>query len=278
MYFIELMATKKCNNTCYYCTTYKDDKTVVDIDYLKWVLDQCPSELGVEMTGGEIGLLSNLDEFYKTVKDHPHVKYIMVLSNGLVRKIGVDWIDDVEYWEHLVYDISDRKIIRFYPELGFNQDHKYVIVTTEKTTKSLLNNWKYFKDIGLFQDKFYYKLMNHKSNINIDSYYDDLTKLYFRLDREYEQRMLLSYKVKNFLKVERKCCQKFSPNPFVDLQEKKLGHCAININDSVKADFSKDNLRKLMNGELSENTYCQKCHAFDDGNGRGIENNRSYKK
>jgi len=278
MYFIELMATKKCNNTCYYCTTHKDDKTIVDIDYLKWVLDQCPSELGVEMTGGEIGLLSNLDEFYKTVKDHPHVKYIMALSNGLVRKIGVDWIDDVEYWEHLVYDISDRKIIRFYPELGFNQDHKYVIVTTEKTTKSLLNNWKYFKDIGLFQDKFYYKLMNHKSSISIDSYFDELAELYTRLDREYEQRMLLAYKIKNFLKVERKCCQMNSPNPFVDLQTGEVGHCAININESIKYKFNKENLDKIINGKMIPPSYCETCYAFDHGIKRGKATNRSYKR
>ena len=62
MYFIELLATRQCNQDCYYCTTKEEMSGYieVDLDYLKWVLDQCPDNLGVEMTGGEIGLLTNI--------------------------------------------------------------------------------------------------------------------------------------------------------------------------------------------------------------------------
>jgi hypothetical protein len=276
MYFIELIATKKCNMNCYYCTTQREDEVEVDIDYLKWALDQCPQNLGVELTGGEIGLLTNLDEFYTTVKGHPHVKHIMVLSNGLVRQRGVDWLKEVEYWEHLIFDIDGKEIIKFY-DLGLDGDHKYVIVTTEKTTKSLLDHWKYHKSMGMIRDNFYYKMMNHKSDLKIQDYFEDLAELYIRLDRPYEQRMLLSTRMKYHAE-ERYLCEKCSPNPFIDLQTKEIGHCAININQSLKNDFNKKELSRIMNGTLTEAVYCHTCHAFDDGFNRGPENNRSYKR
>ena len=40
MYTIQLMATKKCNQQCFYCTTRSDDKEEVDIDYVKYVLNK----------------------------------------------------------------------------------------------------------------------------------------------------------------------------------------------------------------------------------------------
>lgn len=275
MYFIQLFATRKCNQNCYYCTTKGDDSIEIDIDYLKWSLDQFPTELTVELTGGEIGLLNNLDQFYKTVKNHPNVKRIIALSNGLIRKIGVDWLDEVEYCEHLIYDIADREIHKFYP-LDLKCDHKYVIVTTEKTTKSLLKNWKYFESLGLFKNNFFYKIMNHKSHQDIGLYFDELLDLYTRLNDKYFKRMVLSYKLKNLYKEEKSLCQKYPPNIFLDLQRRQLGHCAVNINKSIKVDFNKENLFLLMNGKMNENDYCQNCYCFDNGKGRSPENNRSY--
>jgi organic radical activating enzyme len=282
MYFIELIATKKCNQKCYYCTTYSEDKEEVDIDYLKYVLDCCPDETGVEITGGEIGLLTNLDEFYKTVKNHKHVKHIIALSNGLIRKIGVDWLNDVEYWEHLIYEIKGREISKFY-DLDLKQKHRYVIVTTESTTSSLLTNWNYFESVGLFKKNFFYKLLNHKSTTNINKYFDDLCKLYLKIDNVYFQRMLIYYYALNkFNKTiydkSKDICQKYSPNPFIDLQTKQLGHCAINITQSIKVGFNKENLQKMMKGEFSKDAiYCQKCYSFDNGKNRNMLNNRSYK-
>jgi MoaA/NifB/PqqE/SkfB family radical SAM enzyme len=280
MYFIELLITKRCNQECYYCTTQSSGSVQVDIDYLKWVLDQFPNETGVELTGGEVGLVQNIDKVYRTIHDHPSIKHIMVMSNGLLRHCGVDWINDVEYWEHLIYEIKDKKIIKFYPDLDLEQKHRYVIVTTELTTKSLIENWEYFEDMGMFRDNFFYKLMNHKSILSINKYFDYLIELYLKIDNVYFQRMLLHYylntKKSTYLKERKLRCQKYSPNPFVDLQTKQLGHCAINIQQSNKVDFSKENLKKLMNGELSENSYCEKCYSFDNGKNRSATNNRSY--
>lgn len=280
MYFIQLMATKKCNQQCFYCTTRSNDKEEVDIDYVKYVLDSCPDDLAVEMTGGEIGLLTNLDDFYKTIKDHKHVKHIIALSNGLIRNIGVDWLNDVEYWEHLIYEIKGREIIKFY-NLDLQQKHRYVIVTTESTTSSLLTNWNYFESIGLFKENFFYKLLNHKSSMSIAKYFDNLCKLYLKLGDVYFQRMLIYYYAldmfnKTMYNGTKALCQKYPPNIYVDLQEKQLGHCAMNVNLTTKIGFNKENLQRMMKGEFSDDPCCKGCYSFDNGYGRSETNNRSY--
>jgi hypothetical protein len=203
------------------------------------------------------------------------------MSNGLLRQRGIDWIKDVEYWEHLIYEIKGREIIKFYSDLDLEQNHRYVIVTTESTTNSLLANWDYFKKIGILKSNFFYKLMNHKSRTSIDSYFNSLFRLYLRLGDAYFQKMLIHYSaMKNVSYIDKSTkllCQKYSPNPFIDFQTKQLGHCAINVESSTKVEFSKDNLFKLMMGEFSNNSYCEKCYSFDNGKGRTILNNRSYK-
>lgn len=281
MYFIQLFTTKKCNKNCYYCTTYSNDDTYVDIDYLKWALDQCPTELGVELTGGEVGMIQNLDDVYTTVKDHPSVKHIIVLSNGLLRKRGVDWLNDVEYCEHLIHDIRGKEIVKFYDDLDLEQEHKYVIVATETTTKSLLAHWDHFKEMGLFRDNFFYKVMNHKSDESIEGYFNDLSNLYLKLNDVYFQRMLVHYyAMKKFHKIvyedKKLLCQKYSPNPFIDLQTRELGHCALNVNKTTKVPFNAQNLTDLMHGKLSDNPYCQECYCFDNGKNREWNRNRSY--
>ena len=101
MYFIELLINRDCNQRCYYCTTKKStDNKESDIDYLRYVLSCLPDETGVEITGGEIGLVDNIDDVFKVVHDHPKIKHIIALSNGCLRVKGVDWLDKVEYWEH----------------------------------------------------------------------------------------------------------------------------------------------------------------------------------
>ncbi len=278
MYWIELIATRQCNRSCYYCTTHALDSVDVDIDYLKWVLDQCPTNLGVEFTGGEIGLLTNLDETYRCIKNHPHVQHIIVLSNGLVRQLGVDWLNEVEYWEHLIDEIKGKEIIKFYP-LDLEYGCRYMTIATKTTTKSLLTNWEYFESMGLFRPNFTYKIMNHKSNTTIESYSNDLIKLYMKLGDRYLQNMIMQYRLKSYLKDEKELCERFSPNPFVDLQRKQLGHCAINVRKSDKWEFSKENLEKLKTGQFYRGCdYCKTCYSFDCGKHRDTLNNRSYKR
>lgn len=271
------MLTKRCNQSCYYCTTYSVlEETVVDIDYLDWVLDQLPNETSVELTGGEIGLVENIDIVYHRLRRHPHIKNITALSNGLLRKRDTTWLKDIEYWEHLIYEIKGKEIIKFYQELDLNQLHKYIIVATQTTVASLLANWDYFDSMGIFEPNFDYKIMNHKSRTDIRSYTNDLIDLYSRLGNIFSKRMIMHYFMPNYIRREKELCKKWSPNTFIDFQTKQLGHCAMNVLMSNKVEFNKENLLKMINGEFSNNDYCKKCYSFDNGKNRTMFNNRSY--
>ena len=108
MYYLQLFLTRNCNQSCYYCSIFRNKATEeVDLAKLKYILDEGPSDMAIEMTGGEIGLIPNLDNVFKLIHNHQSVKKIIVMSNGLVRKNGVDWLalDKVDYVEHLVKDI-----------------------------------------------------------------------------------------------------------------------------------------------------------------------------
>ncbi len=282
MYHLQLMLTKKCNQKCYYCTTATDESTEVDIDFLKYVLDCLPEESGVELTGGEIGLVENIDNVYRTVKDHKNVKHIKALSNGLLRLVGVDWIKDIEYWEHLIKDVRGFCVEKFY-DLDLDQPHTYVIVTTQTTVQSLLDGWSYFEQKGLFRENFLYKLMNHKSNIGINKYFNDLCVFYTKLNgHEYFKRMLIYYYAKYGVQYpikeqQKNLCGMYPPNVYVDFQTKQLGHCAMNIELTNKIQFTNENLTQMKNSYYKDDPCCEHCYSFDDGFRRNANNNRSYR-
>jgi hypothetical protein len=243
--------------------------------------------MGVELTGGEIGLIKNLDQLFTTVYDHPKVGHIMALSNGLIRVLGVDWIDKVEYWEHLIFDIDGKDVKRFY-DLDLSQGHRYIIVTTETTTKSLLDNWEYFDNMGLFKRNFFYKIMNAKTH-SIENYSGELMYFFHKLNDPYSTKMVEEFVTEGGVD-QKYLCSKNSPNPFVDFDTKELGHCAVFIPLSRRVPFNKVNL--IMNMRCSkfdpeENYYCfSKCGVYDNGYDKGNiireckkgnYENRSYK-
>lgn len=288
MHYLQLITSKSCNQNCYYCNVFEPEREVeIDVDFLEYALDCFPVEMGVELTGGEIGLIKNLDQFFTTVYDHPKVGHITALSNGLIRVLDVDWLDKVEYWEHLIFDIDEKHIEKFY-DLDLQQKHKYVIVMTERTTKSLLNNWKHFDDMGLFKKNFFYKIMNAKTH-SIEDYSGELMHFYHKLNDLYCKKMVEDFVMENGFD-QKHLCSKNSPNPFVDFDTRELGHCAAFIPLSMRVPFNKVNL--IMNMRCSkfnpeENYYCfSKCGAYDIGYDKGDMikeckkgnyENRSYK-
>ena len=264
MYLIELFTTKMCNQSCYYCNVFRKDNLIVDIDYLKYVLDLLPRGCNIEMTGGEIGLLENLDEVFRTIYKHKNISKIYALSNGLIRKKGVDWLDKVEYWEHLIYDIDGKEIKLFY-DLSLDLNHTYVIVMTEKTTRSILNNWKYFKNEGLFSNRFWFKMMNNKTH-DISTYNKLLWGFYYIRKDKYHLEMIKSFRDKFYMMDKKIICSKNPPNPFIDLQTKELGHCSIFFDDTRKVELTSENLDLLLNCKLfSYTSYCETCYNFDPG-------------
>ena len=287
MFYTQFFLTRNCTKYCYYCSVFKGHKeTEVDMDYLKYVLEYIPQNSAIEMTGGEIGLVTNIDDVFKTIYDHKNVKKVLALSNGYLRVIGVDWLDKVEYSEHLIYDINGRDIEKFY-DLDFTDKGKTVLVTTEKTTRSILENMDYFRDMGLFTDKFFIKIMNQKTH-DISKYWYNVFELYTRLNDEYHINMALAFinKNKKPYDIKRNICMKNPPHCFIDFESDEIGHCAVLFHKSKRAVFNPENYVKLMKGELFDACdYCSGCYNYDDGLNK-IENilrakkgeyhNRSY--
>jgi len=284
-YYIQLFLARHCNQSCYYCNIHRGSNTTeCDISKLKFILDNCGPNLGVELTGGEIGLINNIDEVFKTVHDHKNVKDIIVLSNGLIRKRGVDWLNRVEYKEHLIKDINGTEIIKFY-DLDFTDMAINILVATELTTKSIVDNWDYFKETEIVSNKFFIKLMNAKTH-NIRRYVYKATELFRLLNDKRHLKMIECFKDSNLHVDQKKLCSLNPPHTYIDFDDWRIGHCAIPF-DCKRSDVTIENLNKLIKGELfGPCKYCESCYTFDDGSDKasfiikskkGQYANRSYR-
>lgn len=295
VYFLQLLITKFCNQNCDYCDVYYQSKfknqPEVDIDFLKYVLDSFKySNMFIEICGGEPGCVINIDDVYKTIKDHKNTKYIQLMSNGLLRKNGVDWINDIFYNEHLIQEINGIDIKKFY-NLDFKKvkNRKYVIVTSKNTIKSILDNYNYFLNKNMFDEMFWYKLVIDKS-YSIDSFYNDLVIFYKKInqkDLNNNLEMLQYYKDGCEKNIKRKeLCAINSPQPGVDLETKELFHCSNFLNKSRRFPFNKENVQKQLDMKLFElEKYCNECYTLDFSikkincyldSLKGVYNNRSY--
>lgn len=284
-YYLELFLTRNCNQTCYYCSIYTGASQVeVDVDQVKYVLDNGPSNMVVELTGGEIGLITNIDDVFKMVYDHPHIDHIIALSNGLIRKRGVDWLDKVDYIEHLIKDIRGTEVVKFY-DMDFDYNAVNIIVATEITTKSILYNWDHFKNTEFVTDKFFIKLMNDKTH-DISRYATQALKLYELLGNERQSKMVKCFVDKELFIEQKRLCSRNPPHTYIDFDECKIGHCAIKFGDCPEVPFSLMNYKLLPSGLLFQNcSYCDNCYTFDDGKSKahhlvkslkGDYQNRSY--
>ena len=287
MYYLGLCLTRICNQSCYYCSVFVDTPIVndTDISYLKYVLDSMPPGSAVEMTGGEIGQIKNIDEVFKTIYNHKNIDKIMAMSNGLLRYKGVDWLDKVEYYEHLVWNIRGLDIKKFY-DMPFYNKGQTVIVATEMTVTSLLENWDFYKQSSLMKENIYIKLMNKKTH-DIERYADKALKLFQLMKDKKQIKMAESFKDRSLYIAQKQLCSFNSPYPYVDFESKELGHCAIPFNKAKRVEFTPNNLQLQLKGELfTDCNYCNQCYTFDDGNDKiyyilnckkGNYMNRSYK-
>jgi len=285
-YHIQFFLTRNCNQSCYYCSIFRDGITEeVNLTRLKYILDAGPSNVTVEMTGGEVGLIPNLDAVFKLIYGHRSVKRIIVMSNGLVRKNGVDWLDKVEYVEHLVKDIKGIDIIKFY-DMNFDVNATNIIVATEITTKSILYNWDHFKNSEIMNDNFFIKLMNNKTH-DIKKYTDQALSLFSLMGDNRQYKMVKCFLNKQLYVSQKKICSMNPPHTYIDFDDNVIGHCAVNFQGCDKKPFTIKNYDLLPSGELfSDCNYCTSCYSFDDGNDKaaylikskkGDFMNRSYR-
>lgn len=297
MFFLELKPTLKCNQTCYYCDVHgrsKFEKSTpyINTDYLRYILS-CHGvvDLFVQVSGGEVGLLSNVDEFFNTIYDHPRVKYVGIESNGLLRKNGFDFNrGNTLYSEHLIFDIDGQTIKTFY-KLGFeriNKRHRFVIVSTEKTVDSILNNFNFYKDRGLFRERFWFKIIVPKSYDitfleKLYTFYEKLNEFQnyswelFRLDAAIKKKDHTAYQ---------KYCAINPPQPFIDFERTELVHCGVVSERGRRFKLTRDNIKSNMQCNLfGLEDYCKTCYVYDYGDAkvdcilrskRGDYCNRSY--
>ena len=266
MYTLDLLISKACNQDCYYCNVYKNtkfkDKTPeVDIDFLKYALSCFDFNLNVIIGGGEPGIVSNLDEVYRTLKDTKKVKNIRLLSNGQVRLNDYDWLKDVDYFEHLIKDIKGTNLIKFY-DLDIFPNHKHwkqVIVTTENVVNSLLDNYEFFEDLGIFNDSFWFKTMNAKTHSAIN-FKENLIKFYDKIGKTNELYGIIEEDDK-----KRRCCAKYPYMSSIDFEDKKFLHCNAHSIICERKELSKENVDLNLKGKLfNYNDYCSKCYVYNN--------------
>lgn len=264
--FLEILLTKACNQKCYYCNVYcntmyhADSPIEIDIDFLDYAIQCHDYDIYLEFSGGEPGLVKNLDDAYKCVFNHKHVKKLRIMSNGMLRIAGYDWLDDIDYYEHLVYDIDGKTIIKFYDNLDISSKYYNVIITTPKTTRSLLDNYDYFnKEYDIFnKSKYWIKILNPKTISAYDNR-NDIIELFTKIGRLDE--------IRNFLELDdrmRKVCSKFPYLPAIDMETKKYLHCGAYSIICDRKDLTKDAVIKNNKGLLfGYNDYCKNCYIYN---------------
>lgn len=261
---IELILTRQCNQTCYYCNLFDNSvnpSLEIDLDFIKYCYDLHNTDLKIEFCGGEPGLISNLDDLYKITYNHPNVKEIQVMSNGLVRKKGFDWLDKIIYCEHLIFDIDGKNIVKFY-DMDFCKDIN-VVVTTEKTITSLLNNFEYFQQFGLFQKNFWYKLMNPKK-ISITGFEEKLKTFFKKINDKHSYNMVEGFLKNIDYSYQKRLCSINPPHPTIDLETNEYCHCGTYLMKCKRYNISSEIIRRNMICELFEyEDYCKSCYVFD---------------
>lgn len=264
VYFIELMLSKKCNMNCYYCNVWRDKgKTEADIDLIKFILNNHPCDnMVVEITGGEPGLITNLSEVYNAIRDYYNVIRVDMVSNGLVRKMGYEFIRDKHfmYREHLVYDIVKGDMRKFYNvDFEFRQNFQYPIILTENTIDSILSDPIYYRDLP---ENFLFKLMGQKQG-NTKGFIKKVKKLFEWVSRpefEYYKKMVERIEKNDYTGYE--ICSMVSPLPVFDIEDNKMIHCGVNIETS-SCEIKKENIEKQLSGNIFKNDeYCKTCYEF----------------
>lgn len=277
IFFLQFILTTKCNQTCEYCNVYNFNKNQtkleIDLDFLKYILTLIPNNTMIEFGGGEPGLLSNLDEAFKLVYDNSKVTDIQIMSNGLVRLNSYDWLtkENVWYNEHLIYEIDNKHINKFY-DLEFieNLRWQYVVVTTQTAIQSLLLNYEYYKDLGLFRKIFWYKLMVPKVK-GILSFIDEL-EIFFNLLKKEKIHDYIDFTLNcintikglnnNSIPLRRLCAINCS-RPTIDFETKQLVHCGAYFKNSVRYNLTDDIFQKHLNCDLFKyEDYCKDCYII----------------
>jgi len=289
-YNIGILLTRNCQEKCYYCFNYngKKEETEVDLEYFKWILSKYSDlDLTVELSGGEPGLVRNILDVIEYLENSSFVKRWSILSNGLFRKKYGTLSDKYKkiYYigEHLCLDIVDRNILYFDKEINFYNMEKNavgIIILTERTTDSLIKNFDYFLGEGFFSNNLVLKTLTpkiqdvseelrKKYDIFFNHYFNNETNL-INPESLKTNTVGYTYFIRHFDKNQKEIeyCSSNSKYQFIDLDNKKLGMCSMQVEYCDKVDITEENIKKSINGELFKcNWWCiEKCNKPERGN------------
>lgn len=289
VYFLELILTKQCNKTCYYCNVHSmaanNFNPEIDLDFLEYILRYIPNNTMIEFCGGEPGLLTNLEDAFNMVYSHPKIRAVQIMSNGLVRLKGYNFLekDNVYYCEHLIEEIKDKQVLTFYSDLDFLERPRwrYVVVTTERTIESLNENYEFYKRLGFFENMFWYKIMNPKI-YGINSFIPLLESFFKKLKNENHidadftlDRINVANGLGKNISIKRSMCGWNSPQPTIDFEMKELIHCGAYLEYSDRCVYLPNSFKSHLCCRLFvPGRYCDKCYIYADDQIKSIINCR----
>lgn len=289
-----ILLTRQCNQHCYYCDNYNINSkfAYIDIDYLEWILEKYASvvsKMHIELSGGEPGIITNIEQVFHLLMRKSYIHKVTVLSNGMIRKLNYNLKDIFkdkfrEYIEHFCLEIQDKNIKFFYPELPFYDIREdwvsFVLVLSKTTLNSLLNNLDYF--VPMYKLPICWKSITPKTSYPTEEYLNKLDKFYNYLSNihVYKTDRLLLEKGKLVLSPTMyKTCAKISINQFLDLENKKIGMCSMQVSQSTTYDITETNIVKAINGSLfTANTFCENCYKFNRNCLVDMYNRKFFKK
>lgn len=290
MFNLEFLVTRRCNQNCYYCnnsTFYdirKNNLIDLDIDYMKWVCD-IYYDLGIrniriELSGGEPGLIKNFEDMIAMLNNLNYVRGIFILSNGLLRQRFQNIKDMIGnkfkgYEEHSALDINGKNILYFNDSITYFNSDSYVIhvlILNDITLDSLLNNFDYFKDIGLFERNIDFKILTPKVGYPSKELFDKTELFYNKLNNLAE----ISNITLNYSKINKKyiyyetntkytdICAKISKFQFIDIENREIGQCSMQVAQSARYPVTPDTIKNAITGKLFvKNSFCENCYKYD---------------
>jgi len=268
MFFIELFLTDFCNRNCWYCHIKNINRyqyIELDIDYLNEVIHYFgDTPLFVHLSGGEPGLISNLYDIIINISKRENIKKYQIMTNGLLRYNKSPVLDYlirdkkcVGYNEHLIIDIDDtgNYIKQYNMDFANFIKYKNIIVLTPKFLEKI--SYKEIQQLKTFST---FKPM-------ISSEYPIEKYLLFYKKLSNISDGYLSHIIKSNNKINlssRIYCGRYPHNPGINLIKKTIVHCILQHKHSIEYLITKDNINKLLKGQLfTPQDYCMSCKFAD---------------
>lgn len=277
---ISMLLTRYCDQCCSYCNVFSpynlDNSIEVDLDLyaqtLTCITNYFPpnSEITIELSGGEPGLVGNLRKLIEMTLSTKGVHKTSLLSNGKAHKIGMEYIHlpNFEYIEHAI------SVNAHYPNMEdfIKYPNSYILIVLDennldlfKQSPNLMRIWGGMNVIP--------KVLTPKTaevSKELLSSSEDILKRFLR-----ESASSISTKQESINQL-RRITQKFRlddsrrhvcaievPLLYIDFSNKSIGQCCINVEMCQKCELSVTNLISVLDGKaFTYHELCSTCFKY----------------